>query len=46
MIDKESLNAATTQSHDVHIQVIDAREDLLLSRIQDWVQKYCEDIHK
>ncbi|KAJ9580124.1 hypothetical protein L9F63_004197 [Diploptera punctata] len=46
MIDKESLNNALIQSHDIHLQAIDSREDLLVSRIQNWVEEYCENIHK
>ncbi|KAJ4432017.1 hypothetical protein ANN_20631 [Periplaneta americana] len=46
MTDKESLNSATTQSHDLHLQVIDNREDQLTSRTREWVQNYCEEIDK
>jgi hypothetical protein len=44
MVDKESLNGATTQSHDIHLQTIDNRESQLVTRIKKWVQDYCDEI--
>jgi hypothetical protein len=44
MVDKESLNDATTQSRDTHLLAIDNREDQLLTNIQKWVQNYCDAI--
>jgi hypothetical protein len=46
MLTKESLNSATSQSHDIHIEAIDSREDQLVTRIRKWVEDYCEDIAK
>jgi hypothetical protein len=44
MVNRESLNAATTQSHDIRIQIIDDWESQLLTRIQKWANDYCDEI--
>jgi len=44
MIDKETLNSATTESHECHLHAIDIRENRLLRRIQKWSKDYCDEI--
>jgi hypothetical protein len=44
MVNKELLNGATTQSHNIRLQTIDNRESQLLTRIQKWVKDYCDEI--
>jgi len=44
MVNKETLNNATTQSHERHLNAIDSREDQLLRRIQKWSKDYCDKI--
>lgn len=43
MIDKETVNTAVASSHDVHLQIIDSREDQLMSRARGWYNKLCQD---
>ncbi|XP_043269844.1 dynein regulatory complex subunit 3-like isoform X2 [Venturia canescens] len=40
--DKNILSNCLTSSHDLHLQTVDAREDLLLSRIKTWYDEYTE----
>lgn len=46
IMDKETVNSAIVASHDIHLQVIDNREDLLMSRIRIWHRNLCANIHK
>ncbi|XP_054271899.1 dynein regulatory complex subunit 3-like [Macrosteles quadrilineatus] len=43
MADKETINTAVATSHDVHLQIIDSREDQLMSRARGWYTKICQD---
>ncbi|XP_076386115.1 dynein regulatory complex subunit 3 isoform X2 [Megachile rotundata] len=38
--DKDTLNYNLTNSHEKHLQVLDAREDLMLNRIRNWLEEY------
>lgn len=46
MVEKDTVNSAIVASHDIHLQVIDNREDVLMSRIRTWHRNLCENIHK
>ncbi|XP_075225765.1 dynein regulatory complex subunit 3-like [Lycorma delicatula] len=41
MVDKESVHSAMAASHDIHLLVIDGREDLMTSRIRQWHSQLC-----
>lgn len=38
MADKEALNNAMGATHDIHMQVIDNREDTLVKRSRTWLE--------
>lgn len=42
--DKDTLSNNLAASHDLHLHVIDAREDLMLSRLKTWLNEYCEQL--
>ncbi|XP_054286965.1 dynein regulatory complex subunit 3-like isoform X1 [Macrosteles quadrilineatus] len=44
MTDKETLAAALAVSHDLHLQVIDNREDQLITRVRGWHRDLCDDL--
>ncbi|XP_067008571.2 dynein regulatory complex subunit 3 [Anabrus simplex] len=46
MVDKESLNNATSTSHDIHLQTIDAREDRLVTKARSWARNMCDKLQK
>jgi hypothetical protein len=46
MLTKETLNSGTALSQDAHIQAMGRREDELVTRIQKWVEGYCDQIAK
>uniref|UniRef100_A0A1B6DVQ0 Dynein axonemal assembly factor 1 homolog n=1 Tax=Clastoptera arizonana TaxID=38151 RepID=A0A1B6DVQ0_9HEMI len=41
MVDKETINNSLAASHDLHLLIIDNREDLLVSQIRSWHQTLC-----
>ncbi|KAI4498139.1 hypothetical protein M0802_006625 [Mischocyttarus mexicanus] len=43
--DKETLSNNLAASHDLHLHVIDAREDRILSRLKTWLDEYCGDLY-
>ncbi|OAD51970.1 Leucine-rich repeat-containing protein 48, partial [Eufriesea mexicana] len=44
--DKDMLNYNLNNSHEKHLQVIDAREDIMLTRLKTWLEEYIEQIRK
>lgn len=44
MADKETLANATSGSHDTHLQVIDEREDLLVSSAKAWLYQFLDEL--
>ncbi|KAL1488953.1 hypothetical protein ABEB36_014737 [Hypothenemus hampei] len=44
--DRDMLNNAITATHDVHMQIIDAREDLLIQRVKDWLAKKIDQLNR
>ncbi|KAK2586485.1 hypothetical protein KPH14_010753 [Odynerus spinipes] len=40
--DKDTLSNNLAASHDLHLRVIDAREDRMLRRLKTWLNEYCE----
>lgn len=46
MVDKESLNNALDASHDIHLQMIDNREDRLVHRAKEWLEKTATNLQK
>lgn len=46
VVDRDALAKAMTGTQDVHMQVIDGREDQLVTRIRSWAATMCEEIHK
>ena len=46
MVDKESLSNALANSHEMHLLVIDTREDVLMTRIKAWHEEVCENLQK
>ncbi|KAF2879918.1 hypothetical protein ILUMI_26247 [Ignelater luminosus] len=46
MSDKEILNNALGASHDLHLQLIDAREDRLVSRARTWLNTLVTSLQK
>ncbi|XP_049778951.1 dynein regulatory complex subunit 3-like isoform X2 [Schistocerca cancellata] len=46
MIDKETLNKASKNSHSYHIRIINEREDTLLERAKQWARNMCREIHR
>ncbi|XP_035743432.1 dynein regulatory complex subunit 3-like isoform X3 [Vespa mandarinia] len=43
--DKDTLSNNLAASHDLHLRVIDAREDRMLSRLKIWHNEYCEELY-
>ncbi|KAL2715810.1 dynein regulatory complex subunit 3-like isoform X3 [Vespula squamosa] len=43
--DKETLSNNLAASHDLHLRVIDAREDRMLNRLKTWHNEYCEELN-
>lgn len=46
MEDKEALNNCIGTSHDIHMQLIDAREDRLMTRAKAWLSNLVEGLNK
>ncbi|XP_049808232.1 dynein regulatory complex subunit 3 [Schistocerca nitens] len=46
MIDKETLNKASKNSHAYHIRIINEREDTLVERAKQWARNMCREIHR
>lgn len=46
MTDKESLNNALDATHDTHLQLIDNREDRLVHRAREWLEKSANNLQK
>lgn len=46
MFDKEALNNALGATHDVHMQLIDGREDRLVHRAKDWLANIATSLQK
>lgn len=46
MVDKESLNNALDATHDIHLQMIDNREDRLVRRAKDWLERTANSLMK
>nr|XP_034172526.1 dynein regulatory complex subunit 3-like isoform X1 [Osmia lignaria] len=44
--DKDTLNQNLTNSHEKHLQVLDAREDNMLKRLKNWLEEYTENLVK
>lgn len=44
--DKESLNNALDATHDIHLQLIDNREDRLVQRAKEWLEKTATNLQK
>ncbi|KAF7395770.1 hypothetical protein HZH68_009820 [Vespula germanica] len=42
---KDILSNNLAASHDLHLRVIDAREDRMLSRLKTWHNEYCEELY-
>ncbi|XP_012283171.1 dynein regulatory complex subunit 3 [Orussus abietinus] len=40
--DKDTLSNNLAATHDIHLQVIDDREDRMVSRLKTWVEEYTE----
>ncbi|XP_975201.2 dynein regulatory complex subunit 3 isoform X1 [Tribolium castaneum] len=45
MADKDLLHNALATSHDMHMQIIDAREDTLISNAKDWLNDLIDDLN-
>ncbi|RZB89891.1 leucine-rich repeat-containing protein 48 [Asbolus verrucosus] len=46
MSDKDVLHNAIATSHDMHMQIIDSREDTLISKAEDWLEELVENLTK
>ncbi|CAH1116144.1 unnamed protein product [Phaedon cochleariae] len=46
MADKEFLNNAIASTHDMHLQIIDNREDTLVGRAKQWLESFCTGLTK
>lgn len=46
MSDKEVLNNALDSTHDTHLQLIDNREDRLVHRAKEWLEKTATNLQK
>lgn len=46
MADKDMLHNALATSHDMHMQIIDAREDTLITNAKDWLEDLIENLNK
>lgn len=46
MYDRECLNNALGATHDVHMQLIDGREDRLVQRAKDWLGNIVTNLQK
>lgn len=46
MYDKEALNNALGATHDIHMQVIDNREDLLIKRAREWLNNVATNLQR
>lgn len=46
MGDKEALNNALDATHDTHLQLIDNREDRLVHRAKEWLEKTATNLQK
>ncbi|XP_076169767.1 dynein regulatory complex subunit 3 isoform X2 [Ptiloglossa arizonensis] len=44
--DKDALNYNLANSHEKHLQVIDAWEDKILNRLKNWLEEYTEQLIK
>ncbi|XP_076635500.1 dynein regulatory complex subunit 3 isoform X2 [Colletes latitarsis] len=44
--DKDTLTYNLANSHEKHLQVIDAREDKMLNRLKNWLEEYTEQLAK
>ncbi|KZC12151.1 Leucine-rich repeat-containing protein 48, partial [Dufourea novaeangliae] len=44
--DKDILSFNIANSHEKHLQVIDAREDVLVNRLKSWLEEYTEQLIK
>ncbi|XP_043261602.1 dynein regulatory complex subunit 3-like [Colletes gigas] len=44
--DKDTLTVSLANSHEKHLQVIDAREDKMLNRLKNWLEEYTEQFAK
>ncbi|XP_016914639.2 dynein regulatory complex subunit 3 isoform X1 [Apis cerana] len=44
--DKEMLNYNLNNSHERHLQVIDAREDSMVNRLRNWLKEYNEELSR
>ncbi|XP_077069908.1 dynein regulatory complex subunit 3 [Siphateles boraxobius] len=45
LVDKDTVTNAVSASHDTHLQMIDNREDELLTRINSWMSGLLKSIH-
>lgn len=46
MADKDFLHNALATSHDMHMQIIDAREDELINKARNWLNELVENLVK
>lgn len=46
MAEKDAVINAIAGSHDVHMQAIDAREDVLMQRIKTWLNSLKETLKR
>lgn len=46
MVDKEALGNALDATHDIHLQLIDNREDRLVNRAKEWLQKTATNLQR
>ncbi|KAK1125439.1 hypothetical protein K0M31_005804 [Melipona bicolor] len=44
--DKDMLNYNLNNSHERHLQIIDAREDTMVNRVKNWLEEYSEQLIK
>ncbi|KAK9310253.1 hypothetical protein QLX08_000282 [Tetragonisca angustula] len=44
--DKDMLNYNLNNSHERHLQIIDAREDTMINRVKNWLEEYSEQLIK
>jgi len=46
MKDAESLNNARSSSHEIHLRVIDNREDSLVNAITIWLRQFLQNLNE
>lgn len=46
MVDKETVNNALDATHDIHLQMIDNREDRLVQRAKEWLEKTANNLQR